>query len=104
MKEFEFKYEGITPEQLDLEFYTNGSQGGDGGHGGYASLILSNNKSSQLSVLLDDNGLWNDVDKIEIRVDGDFELAGFAIALVELAKSLLSNNDVLEEYIRWNKQ
>ena len=78
------------PEYCQMEFKTNGHQGGDSGHGGYATLKIQAG-SLGAKVLLSG---YDDFDidggeEIEITMRGDWEISGFAQALIELGKKIL---------------
>ncbi|MBU0909619.1 MAG: hypothetical protein KJ717_08625 [Proteobacteria bacterium] len=45
MKEFIHSFESNVPEQCKVTFVSSGSKGGDAGHGGFASIIFSENGS-----------------------------------------------------------
>ena len=105
MDRFEYRYTAKIPEQTDISFSSTGSQGGDSGHGGQARLTFSmENGGVGFGVRFHtDNEATHleEVRKIEISVMGDMELEGMATALIELGRSLLARDDVLEARAKW---
>jgi hypothetical protein len=96
------------PEQCVVEFKSNGSQGGDGEHGGYATLEFKENGAEtgiQLDIRLTTGQEYklNDVELISLTVKGDWELEGLATALMDIGRKLLQRDDILEDYLKWQK-
>jgi len=78
------------PEYIQIEYITNGHQGGDAGYGGYATLkIHTGSCGAIMSLNENDPQEINGGDIIEITVKGDWEISGFAEAFIELGKKLL---------------
>lgn len=108
MKEFACTSQTLMPEQCVVEFKSNGSQGGDGGYGGYASLELKENGAEtgiQLDIRLTTGQEYklNDVERISLTVKGDWELEGLATAIMDIGRKMLQRDDILEDYIKWQK-
>ena len=86
--------EGEIPEQVSLDFMTTDYQGGDAGHGGWASMIFTiEGGSHQVDIVEDGVNLFtreNDSGLLKVIVTacGDWELEGFAENLVALADKL----------------
>ena len=89
LPELQIKTSSFMPEHIELEYVTNGFQGGDAGHGGYTTLTIrapstcatvSVNGSKQIEI---DGGKT-----IDITVRGDWESGGFACAFIKLGKKL----------------
>ena len=78
------------PEYIQIEYITNGHQGGDAGYGGYATLKIHAGSCGATVSLNGNNPQEIDGgDIIEITVKGDWEISGFAEAFIELGKKLL---------------
>ena len=78
------------PEYIQIEYITNGHQGGDAGYGGYATLKIHAGSCGAIVSLNGNNPQEIDGgDIIEITVKGDWEITGFAEAFIELGKKLL---------------
>ena len=81
------------PEHIEIEYITNGHQGGDAGYGGYTTLkirVPSTGITLRLDSLNGGNAMEIDgEDTVEITVRGDWETSGFAEAFIELGKKLL---------------
>ena len=114
MKEFSYEFIAPIPEQANLHFETNGSQGGDSGHGGFAALTLSMpNGGNGLYVTVDQSNrsaitesgprwmAYDEVDRVSIIVRGDFELEGLALSFLELGTELLARRDVMKDRTNW---
>ncbi len=106
MKEFACKFTPKIPEQCAVSFVSSGSQGGDSGHGGNASLTFSEN-GSRMDIQVDlafnngDKETFRDLSEIRLTVCGDWELEGLAIALMDIGKKLLSKDDFIKDYTNW---
>lgn len=109
MKCFEHKFTPSMPEQCAISLISTGSKGGDAGHGGNASLVFSEN-GSDLNIQVDltfTNGekqTFEDLKDISLTVCGDWELEGLAIALMDIGRKLLSKDDVIKDYAKWELQ
>lgn len=101
---FNINVERSIPDHVSLFFDTNGHQGGDGGHGGFALLGLSTTSPS-IKVVGIENGKRKEImtDMVSVKVSGDWEITGFALGLLELGLQLLNNDDVLLEYVNKRK-
>ena len=83
------------PEQVSLSFYTTDFKGGDAGHGGKATLTFKV-ASGAFAVQVGDEqidlghgaGTGAPVTEVTFIARGDWELGGFAEALVELGLKL----------------
>jgi hypothetical protein len=60
---------------------TTGAMGGDGGHGGWTEITLTNSEGNCEIEVSTDGGHATDVDQITIRVSGDAEMVVLANAL-----------------------
>ena len=92
-------YDRIDPDHLkytvsgnwtgsgSIIFESNGTQGGDAGHGGYASLTFKKDVS-QYILSLNDNLIDSDCDKIKIESQGDWEIRAMIINLIQLGRLL----------------
>jgi hypothetical protein len=76
----EFNYGPI----VGVEVATNGPQGGDSGHGGYAQVTISNIGGMDLS---DETG---EKSRLVIKVGGDLEMALIGSALKWAGEEVLS--------------
>lgn len=105
MKEFHHEVTAQIPEQIDVEFSTTGSCGGDAGHGGDASITFKmENGGSGFTLLVStdhDSFQLDDVRKLTLVTCGDWELEGLAIALLDLGRALLARDDVLACWHSW---
>ena len=105
MKQTDFRFDPTFPEQPILEFLSTGSCGGDAGHGGFSVLTLSAKSGNGFLVSVTDaNGETAQVDdasKIMISIAGDWELEGFALALLELGRHLIARDDVMDTRAFW---
>jgi hypothetical protein len=97
LPELQIKTSSFMPEHIELEYVTNGFQGGDAGHGGYTTLTIrapstcatvSVNGSKQIEI---DGGKT-----IDITVRGDWESGGFACAFIKLGKKLFKKTRVTD--------
>lgn len=100
MKEMAIEFQGPMCEQPTISFDTNGSQGGDCGHDGQATLTIT---ASQLYISINGKDITEDAQTVSIGVCGDWELEGFAIALMDLGRQLLGKDDVMNTYKKWSK-
>ncbi len=88
--ELHIKTNSDLPESIELEYVTNGLQGGDAGHGGYTTLKIRPPSTCATVSINGERQIELDSDKtIEITVRGDWESSGFAEAFIELGKKLL---------------
>lgn len=91
--------EGITCEHPTVVFESTGSQGGDAGHGGEASIEFSMLQGgSGFSLIVSPDNRF-----VRIAVQGDWELEGLALALLDLGRALMARDDVLEDRARWHR-
>jgi hypothetical protein len=109
MKEFEYRFTPNMPEQCSVSFVSTGSKGGDSGYGGNASLILSENGSNMniqadLNFTNGEKKTFEDLESISLTVCGDWELEGLAIALLDIGRKLLSKDDIVKDYAKWELQ
>jgi len=72
---------------------TTGFQGGDGGHGGYASLTLKNEGGTCMEAVVDGHA-FDVTSAITIKLLGDAEIRTLQTALLFAASAL---DDLLEE-------
>lgn len=70
-----------------IDFSTNGPQGGDGGHGGFTEITLSNVAGTGMSVSTDDGPL-RAADRLVIRFEGDCEMEAAAELFSHLGEEL----------------
>lgn len=109
MKQFDYQFTPNMPEQCSVSFSSTGSKGGDSGHGGNAALIFSEN-GSNMNIQVDltfTNGekkTFEDLANISLTVCGDWELEGLAIALMNIGRNLLSKDDIVKDYAKWELQ
>lgn len=104
MNGFLFEYLPNICEQPGIFFESTGSQGGDAGHGGRATLTFTMEGGDGFGVLVqgDQKTTYQQaIKKVSITVFGDWELAGMAVALLELGRSLLNRDDVLIDRAMW---
>jgi len=87
--ELHIKTNSDLPEHIELEYVTNGHQGGDSGHGGYTTLKIGSIPFSCDIKINGEKQEFNDLETIEITVRGDWESSGFAEAFIALGKELL---------------
>lgn len=90
MKAITTKIDADIPEQASITFETNGTQGGDSGHGGYAVLTI-HQEGGDFAVKVDGEEIPDAMiqpEKVEIRVGGDWEITGMVSALIELGRQL----------------
>ncbi len=74
----EHTYENIIILNSTIE--TNGRQGGDTGHGGYAMLTFKHEGGCSMQIAIDD-GIAEDVEELALIFNGDDEIEAFADAL-----------------------
>lgn len=89
---FTWEYEGEAPENVSLKFATNGRQGGDAGHGGFAGISFSQGGGTLFCYLKSDpihaiDLTENDLELV-VESGGDIEQNGFVFALIKLGKEL----------------
>jgi hypothetical protein len=106
MKEFSCNLQSHMPEHCIVEFNSNGTQGGDSGHGGYAMLeFRENGGHTNMEICVDlENGQQvhlEDLSKVNITVRGDWELEWLAIALMDLGRKMLQRDDIINDYVKW---
>lgn len=107
MKEITYRSEGTgMPEQPEFYFESNGSQGGDAGHGGYALLNIKLDSSS-FSVTSQSGGYYDrqletveDANEATLIFRGDWELEGFALELIKLGL-FLANQKGIRDVFNW---
>ncbi len=88
--ELHIKTNSDLPEHIELEYVTNGHQGGDSGHGGYTTLkIQAGSCGAKVSLTGYTDFEVDGGEEIEITVRGDWESSGFAEAFIALGKELL---------------
>lgn len=75
-------FDSDIPEKISASIYTTGYQGGDSGHGGYIELVLTTDIGC-----MDVNIIPGSVgaEGLKLHLAGDWEINGFADALVKLA-------------------
>jgi len=113
MKDHKFKYTPSLPEQCAVSFETNGSQGGDAGHGAYAALTFRNNGAGTMpdvniktrdGELQTISNMFTDIEWINVFVSGDWEAEGMAVALIGMARQMLNDDDLLRTFVEWEVQ
>lgn len=96
----------FMPEHVEVDYETTGPQGGDAGHGGETKLTLRfESGSRQVRILEADGGVMFDTEashnwepyEVEITVRGDWEMAGFDLALKQLGIQLIQR-DLSQEW------
>ena len=88
--------ESLMPEHIELEYTTNGLQGGDSGHGGYTTLKIGSIPFSCDIKINGEKQEFNDLETIEITVRGDWESSGFASAFIKLGKKLFKKTRITD--------
>ena len=88
--------ESFMPEHIELEYITNGLQGGDSGHGGYTTLKIGSIPFCCDIKINGEKQEFNDLETIEITVRGDWESTGFAAAFIKLGKKLFKKTRVTD--------
>lgn len=73
---------------LKVEVGTTGYMGGDSGHGGRTYFSLTDEASTDIGIVVDGKEEYEHVDKLEIVLGGDTELATFIQALEFAVKEL----------------
>jgi hypothetical protein len=101
--DFDICIDGEIPEALSLRFTTNGVQGGDAGHGGYAHFVLWQD-GGESSVVIGNGYECNEYENcdfsfkgnaIDFRVEGDWEIGGMIRALINMGSALSKRYDYL---------
>ena len=77
-----------------VEFRTNGLQGGDAGHGGFLTITLRNDASTDLAVSVDGHPEIRPVQSLTLTFRGDAEF-DLATEMFEFLAEKLSWTDVL---------
>ena len=88
--------ESLMAEHIELEYMTNGMQGGDSGHGGYTTLKIGSIPFSCDIKINGEKQEFNDLETIEITVRGDWESSGFASAFIKLGKKLFKKTRITD--------
>jgi len=89
--------ESLMAEHIELEYMTNGMQGGDSGHGGYTTLKIRPPSTCATVSINGERQIELDSDKtIEITVRGDWESIGFASAFIKLGKKLFKKTRITD--------
>ena len=96
LPEMSIKTNSFMPEHIELEYTTNGLQGGDSGHGGYTTLKIGSIPFSCDIKINGEKQEFNDLETIEITVRGDWESSGFASAFIKLGKKLFKKTRITD--------
>jgi hypothetical protein len=88
--------ESLMPEHIELEYMTNGMQGGDSGHGGYTTLKIRPPSTCAIVTIGKKQIEISQGETIEITVRGDWESSGFACAFIKLGKKLFKKTRITD--------
>lgn len=89
----------VMPEHPEVTYETNGWQGGDAGHGGYAKLTFSFHGG--VFEVKQKEGKYG-LKEIDIIAMGDWEQDGLVYAIIELAEMLKRDKAHLSTFNFWS--
>lgn len=89
LPEMNIKTTSFMPEHIELEYITNGFQGGDAGHGGFTTLKIKPPSTCAVVKIGNREIEIEESEPISITVRGDWESGGFARAFIKLGKKLI---------------
>lgn len=99
-----------SPEAPTFEYYTNGLQGGDAGHGGVDTLCIQICQGAHQIKVADHDGTEllrteiDDVGTVILQACGDWEQSGLAFAIIDLGEKLKSDPEIRQRWVselRW---
>lgn len=90
----------VMPEHPVVTYETNGWQGGDAGHGGYAKLTFDFSHGGVFEVK-ERQGKFG-TNSIDVIAMGDWEQDGLVYAIIELAEMLKRDKDHLKAFHSWS--
>jgi len=101
MKKVECKFSHFMPEIAEMLFCSNGTN-----YGNYKCISSINLKIIDgIGINLKTKRFGKeknfDVDEICITVEGDEKSEGLAVALIEIGRQLMSEDDVFRDYGKW---
>lgn len=88
--------ESLMPEHIELEYITNGFQGGDAGHGGFTTLKINPPSTCAVVKIGNREIEIEESEPISITVRGDWESSGFASAFIKLGKKLFKKTRITD--------
>ena len=101
----QFKSDEGIPEAPVFEYYTNGLQGGDAGHGGTDTLCIRILQGSHQVKIDGHDGaelLRTETDAVGtvlIRACGDWEQSGLAFGIIDLGEKLKSDPEIRRRWV-----
>ena len=96
LPEMSIKANSFMPEHIEIEYTTNGFQGGDAGHGGYTTLKIRPPSTCAIVTIGKKQIEISQCETIDITVRGDWESGGFACAFIKLGKKLFKKTRVTD--------
>lgn len=110
MKETCIGFESDLPEHCEVNFYVSGNMGGDAGHGADATIeLIPRSGACHLEVEFEDGESQNfdfepgkEIKRVLFSMLGDWEMEGFAFAIIELGEMLLSEASVKKDYRQYS--
>lgn len=86
---------GHEESMFPITVRTTGYQGGDGGHGGQASITIKFPENCYQTIILTQGGrkiMFRDLEKLEIGVNGDWEIEGIIDSLRHTSLQILKHS------------